>query len=233
VAGRIRDEDVVLVRERAAIADVVGESVQLRGAGGGRLKGLCPFHDEKTPSFNVNPALNMFHCLAGETRVLTDQGTVPIRELAGRTVRVLTAGAKGASWVDAPFHSFGVQPLMKIRLGRNGRIKEFFATDEHRWFVKSGAGRRGRAERLTKDLKAGDHLASAFPHTRVKNPSSRPSPFGIARGFTYGDGTRAEHGAVAILCGGKDQAMRRWFPESRILRTAPDVLRVYDLPAYF
>jgi DNA primase len=62
VAGRIRDEDVVLVRERAAIADVVGESVQLRSAGGGRLKGLCPFHDEKTPSFNVNPALGFYTC---------------------------------------------------------------------------------------------------------------------------------------------------------------------------
>ena len=57
MAGRIRDEDVVLVRERAAIADVIGEQVQLLPAGGGRLKGLCPCHDEKTPSFNVNPAL--------------------------------------------------------------------------------------------------------------------------------------------------------------------------------
>ena len=62
MAGRIRDEDVVLVRERAPIADVIGESVQLRSAGGGRLKGLCPFHDEKTPSFNVNPALGFFMC---------------------------------------------------------------------------------------------------------------------------------------------------------------------------
>jgi DNA primase len=62
VAGRIRDEDVVLVRERAPIADVIGESVQLRPAGGGRLKGLCPFHDEKTPSFNVNPSLGYYMC---------------------------------------------------------------------------------------------------------------------------------------------------------------------------
>jgi DNA primase len=62
VAGRIRDDDVVLVRERAPIADVIGESVQLRPAGGGRLKGLCPFHDEKTPSFNVNPALGFYMC---------------------------------------------------------------------------------------------------------------------------------------------------------------------------
>jgi DNA primase len=50
------------VRERAPIADVIGEQVQLRPAGGGRLKGLCPFHDEKTPSFNVNPALGYYMC---------------------------------------------------------------------------------------------------------------------------------------------------------------------------
>ncbi len=62
MAGRIRDEDVVAVRERAGIADVIGESVQLKNAGGGRLKGLCPFHDEKTPSFNVNPALGFYMC---------------------------------------------------------------------------------------------------------------------------------------------------------------------------
>jgi len=62
VAGRIRDEDIALVREKSAIADVVGEHVQLRNAGGGNLKGLCPFHDEKSPSFNVTPARGMFHC---------------------------------------------------------------------------------------------------------------------------------------------------------------------------
>ena len=63
MAGRIRDEDVVTVRERAQLADVIGESgVQLRSAGGGRLKGLCPFHDEKSPSFNVNPALGYYMC---------------------------------------------------------------------------------------------------------------------------------------------------------------------------
>ena len=62
MAGRIRDQDVVLVRERASIADVVGERVQLRPAGSGRLKGLCPFHDEKSPSFSVNPSLGYFFC---------------------------------------------------------------------------------------------------------------------------------------------------------------------------
>ncbi len=62
MAGRIKDEDIALVRERAHIVDVVQEHVALRNAGGGSMKGLCPFHDEKSPSFNVSPARNVFHC---------------------------------------------------------------------------------------------------------------------------------------------------------------------------
>ena len=62
MAGRIRDEDIAAVRERSPIDEVIGEYLQLKGAGGGSLKGLCPFHDEKTPSFNVTPARGLFYC---------------------------------------------------------------------------------------------------------------------------------------------------------------------------
>jgi DNA primase len=62
MGGRIRDEDIASLRERAKIDDIVGEYVALRRAGGGSFKGLCPFHDEKTPSFHVNPARNSWHC---------------------------------------------------------------------------------------------------------------------------------------------------------------------------
>ncbi|WP_026423036.1 DNA primase [Actinokineospora inagensis] len=62
MAGRIRESDIAQVRERSRIDDVVGEYVQLRRAGGGALKGLCPFHDEKTPSFNVRSTHGTFHC---------------------------------------------------------------------------------------------------------------------------------------------------------------------------
>jgi DNA primase len=64
VAGRIRDEDIATVRERSPIAEVVGEYLQLRNAGGGSLKGLCPFHDEKTPSFNVTPSRGLYYCFS-------------------------------------------------------------------------------------------------------------------------------------------------------------------------
>jgi len=62
MAGRIRDDDVALVRERARIDDVVREYVTLKAAGGGSLKGLCPFHDERSPSFHVTPSKGMWYC---------------------------------------------------------------------------------------------------------------------------------------------------------------------------
>lgn len=60
--GRINDDDVVTVRDRAKIEEVVGAYLALRNAGGGSLKGLCPFHDEKTPSFQVTPSRGFYYC---------------------------------------------------------------------------------------------------------------------------------------------------------------------------
>ena len=62
MAGLIRREDIEAVRERARIEDIVGEHVTLKSAGVGSLKGLCPFHDERTPSFHVRPQLGYWHC---------------------------------------------------------------------------------------------------------------------------------------------------------------------------
>jgi DNA primase len=60
--GRIPDRDITAIRERVSIEDVVGDYVQLRRAGADSLKGLCPFHDEKSPSFHVRPNHGHFHC---------------------------------------------------------------------------------------------------------------------------------------------------------------------------
>ncbi|ORW43634.1 DNA primase [Mycobacterium paraense] len=62
MAGRISDRDIAAIRERARIEDVVGDYVQLRRAGADSLKGLCPFHNEKSPSFHVRPNHGHFHC---------------------------------------------------------------------------------------------------------------------------------------------------------------------------
>jgi DNA primase len=59
--GRIPEETIEAIRNRIDIVDLVGRSVSLRQAGRS-FKGLCPFHHEKTPSFQVNPQLGIFHC---------------------------------------------------------------------------------------------------------------------------------------------------------------------------
>jgi len=67
MSGRIKDSDLAYVRDRSPIDEVVGEYVQLKNAGGGQKKGLCPFHDEKTPSFHVTPSKGFFHCFGCQT----------------------------------------------------------------------------------------------------------------------------------------------------------------------
>ena len=62
MAGRIREDSIAEVREKARIDEVVSSYVTLRNAGGGSQKGLCPFHDEKSPSFHVTPARQFWHC---------------------------------------------------------------------------------------------------------------------------------------------------------------------------
>ena len=227
--GRIRAADIALVRERSKIDEIVGEHLQLKRAGGGSLKGLCPFHDEKSPSFQVTPSRGLYHCLAGETGVLTQDGTIPIRELAGKTVRVLNGDG---GWVEAPFKSYGIQRLMKLTLTRDGRTKVLHATDEHRWFVPAGRLRQDRREVLTKDLRPGHQLSPSFPMSRVLHPATRPSPFGIARGLVYGDGTRTGAGSVANLFGEKDAQLARYFEGCRSWEGL-EVTKYCGLPAYF
>jgi DNA primase len=61
VAGRIRRDDIDALRERASIVDVVGDHTSLKRAGT-RMKGICPFHQERTPSFTVDPSTNLYYC---------------------------------------------------------------------------------------------------------------------------------------------------------------------------
>ena len=61
MAGRIRAEDLAAVKERSSLEDIVREHVTLRRSGTS-LVGLCPFHDEKSPSFNINPHNGYYHC---------------------------------------------------------------------------------------------------------------------------------------------------------------------------
>jgi DNA primase len=143
LAGRIRDEDIALVRERTSIVDVISEHVTLKPAGGGNLKGLCPFHDEKSPSFNVTPARGFYHCfgcgvggdsinfvmeidhltfaeaierLAGKAGVqlrYEEAGPAPIRQ-TGQKQRLIAAHAAAAAFYAEQLGTPGARPAREF-----------------------------------------------------------------------------------------------------------------------
>ncbi|MHA6512015.1 DNA primase [Tessaracoccus sp. Z1128] len=128
MAGRINDEDIASVRERCRIDDVVGGYVALRNAGGGSMKGLCPFHDEKTPSFTVTPSRGFFYCfgcgeggdvitfLQKQQNLSFTEAVQVLADRAGIVLRVEDDGAPGQ-----------VPGLRKRILEANEAAQQFFA----------------------------------------------------------------------------------------------------------
>jgi DNA primase len=204
----ILDEDVAAVRAASDIVGIVTQYLQLRRVGR-NWTGLCPFHPERTPSFSVNGEHGVYYCLAGETRVVTWDGVREIRDLAGTTARVLT---EGGVWVDAPFSSFGVQPLLRITLSRNGRRKVVHATPEHRWLVRSG--RAGHFEKTTAQLRSGHMLAWSFPASRLADVVAL-EPAGVAGGLAFGAGTVEGAHVRLTVDAGRDPELLKWLPPGR------------------
>ncbi len=85
-------------------------------------------------------------------------------------------------------------------------------------------------EVLTRSLKAGRPPRPKYPRSRIQRTT--PSPFGIAHGFTYGDGTLNGSGSMALLCPPKDLAMLKWFPNSHTSQSGENLL-VHHLPRFF
>jgi DNA primase len=215
MAGRINDEDIQALKARVDIVEVIQPYTALKRAGAGFV-GRCPFHDESTPSFSVQPSKGFFHCLAGETEVLTWEGVRPLKELAGSTARVMTTGGV---WVEAPFRSYGQQRLWAVHVSRNGVRKTLYATDGHRWLLRGAP--RGRAEVTTAQLRPHDALAYAYSTSSAK--AHPPSPIGVAAGFTFGDGTRDVLGSAKAVFHSPDEdlQLRPYFPERSRLKSTP------------
>jgi DNA primase len=111
MAGRIRASDVEEVKRRTNLADLVGDYVTLKNAGIDSMKGLCPFHDERSPSFHVRPALGYYHCFGcGESgdaftflqRMDHLTFTESVERLAARIHYVLTYEEGGVRREEGP-----------------------------------------------------------------------------------------------------------------------------------
>ncbi len=198
--------------------------------------GCVRFLESKMLPHKVGKSACVF-CLAGETQVVTPDGDRSIKDLVGEaTLLVPTKNGRFFSekgkWQKANVLSFGEQELMKINLGRGRSTKEVYATAEHRWVISGEIGFR-----KTIDLKDGDQLASCMmPALTCSGSPVVPSPFGIAQGFVFGDGSRDLKGnrpASVTIYGEKDKAMLPYFAASRtkkITANGKPAIRIPDLP---
>ena len=213
------------LRSRTLLSALIGKSAKITRAGR-EWKACCPFHDEKTPSFTINDEKGFYHCLAGETVVITEQGRRPIADLAGTTATILSRAGR---WINARFDDYGQQRLWAIHLSRNGVSKTIFATDGHRWFAR---GRKSPL--LTSNLSNGHRLEAAVPPARV---DWELDDAGIRHGILFGDGTEYRGGYGTInLHGAKDAELAQWFPDQTHHRheraNGEGYLRVYGGKAF-
>ena len=149
MAGRISDRDIAAIREKANIEDVVGDYVQLKRAGADSLKGLCPFHDEKSPSFHVRPNHGQFHCFGcaeggdvyafiqkiehvgfveavelladrvGHTITYTGAAATNVQRDRGSRSRLIAANAEAAAFYAQALESDEAAPARKYLTERN------------------------------------------------------------------------------------------------------------------
>ncbi|MFJ4627078.1 DNA primase [Streptomyces sp. NPDC088847] len=162
MAGRINDEDVKAVRDAVPIDAVVSEYLQLRNAGGGNLKGLCPFHDEKSPSFQVSPSKGLFHCFGcqegGDTitfvmkvdHLTFSESVERLAAQAGITLRYEEGGYN-------PSHQRGE----RIRLVEAHKVAADFYVEQLAVSPEADAGRKFLAERGF-DQSAAEHFSVGY-----------------------------------------------------------------------
>ncbi|MFB7579050.1 DNA primase [Streptomyces hydrogenans] len=161
MAGRINDDDVKAVRDAVPIDSVVSEYLQLRNAGGGNLKGLCPFHDEKSPSFQVSPSKGLFHCFGCQEGGDTIAFVMKIDHLSfSETVERLAAKAGITLRYEEGGYNPGHQRGERIRLIEAHKIAaEFYVTQLDS--PEAEIGRKFLAERGF-DQAAAEHFGVGY-----------------------------------------------------------------------
>jgi DNA primase len=162
VAGRINDEDVKAVRDAVPIDAVVSEYLQLRNAGGGNLKGLCPFHDEKSPSFQVSPSKGLFHCFGCQEGGDTITFVMKVDHLSFSESVERLAGQAG---ITLRYEEGGYNPAgqrgERIRLVEAHKMAAQWYVEQLATTSEADAGRKFLAERGF-DQSAAEHFSVGY-----------------------------------------------------------------------
>ncbi|MDO0932927.1 DNA primase [Streptomyces sp. DG2A-72] len=162
MAGRINDDDVKAVRDAVPIDAVVSEYLQLRPAGGGNMKGLCPFHDEKSPSFQVSPSKGLFHCFGCQEGGDTITFVMKVDHLSFSEAVERLAGQAG---ITLRYEEGGYNPSHqrgeRIRLVEAHKIAAQWYVEQLATSPEADTGRKFLAERGF-DQSAAEHFSVGY-----------------------------------------------------------------------
>jgi hypothetical protein len=139
-------------------------------------------------------------CFQGDTKVVTQDGSVAIKTLTGKRVNVLS---RDGVYRPADFKSYGMQPLMEVTFSDGRKV---YATPEHKWYVKNRSGKE--VTRTTAQLKNKYRIKRTVAPRPEKNEEYME---GVRHGFIFGDGTRAGKRTTALFCGKKNEALLPFF----------------------
>ena len=206
---------------------------------------LCPHCGQlKRGSLSIHAESGLWKCFAGDVRVLTDEGTFPIKELAGKSVKLLVPSMQLANfcgrdfsgmWKECEVKSFGRQEVWELTLARNRVVKKIRTTPEHRWFLQRSPGDPHR-EVITAKLRPGNRLASLMPQTMLYRGTDI-CPHGVAHGFVFGDGNINGKSSEVFLFGEKDAQLAPYFYNrqtgARLLESGIVGRRIGSLPRFF
>ena len=154
--ARIPDELKAEILERVDLVALIGERVQLKKAGTARHKGLCPFHQEKTPSFHVLEDKRFYHCFGCQK---SGDAIRFLMEIDGKTFGEAARELAGKVGVTLPETS---SPEDRARMGERGRLLEVnaVAASFYREVLQSEGGLRGREYLRSRGI--GDEVAETF-----------------------------------------------------------------------
>ena len=139
--GLISDDVINQIRDRVDIAEIVGQHVALTRAGQ-NLKGLCPFHQEKSPSFTVSSSRQIFHCFGcgAGGNVYTF-----LMRLTGAAFPEIVRDLGRKVGVDVPESTGGYSTEARTQLGRLERLNAAAGAWYQRMLMEGPAGAQARA----------------------------------------------------------------------------------------
>lgn len=161
---------------------------------GDEISARCPVHrrvkgrESSRNSWYMNTGTGLWHCLTGDTLVLTPDGRKRIDSLASIGNACVLDG--NGEWQDVPVRSFGNREVWDVVLSRNGVKRTVAATAKHRWITRYG-------ERVTENLIPGMRIPSVFRSPVTPDYVVREA---IQAGFTFGDGHRLSVSGVPYAC---------------------------------